>query len=252
MLRGRWRWHLAAIDVAVPVAVYLVRIGRWPLDLLNAPRLLSLDWTTYIAAPNFLRTAPILTMPIGEIPDYLAPAGASLGLADASPMLMPLYRVLNAIFPDQPTQLLGWILLFSYVATYLWSVRFLRRAARSVGNDGWPTEVGARLAGVMMLVLPFFAARIVHISLTHQWVIIAAAYFAVFEPRPDPRTDRKIALLTVVAAALHPYLVPQVLVVSAPLPRAASPPRPGQRAPLVRARRRDLGVGDVGLRLRGR
>ena len=90
--------------------------------------MLRYDWVTYISAPNFLRAAPILTFPIGRTPDYMAPVGSSLGLADASPYMVPVYRLLNFISPDHPTQILGWLVLASYVLTFYWSVKFLRRA----------------------------------------------------------------------------------------------------------------------------
>ena len=67
------------------------------LNPFAAPRMLRYDWVTYISAPNFLRSAPLLTFPLGRTPDYMAPVGSSLGLADASPYMLPVYRLLNVI-----------------------------------------------------------------------------------------------------------------------------------------------------------
>ena len=86
----------------MPFVVFAVRVGTWTLNPLAAPRMLRYDWVTYISAPNFLRSAPLITFPIGRTPDYMAPVGSSLGLADASPYMMPLYRLLNAFSPRSP------------------------------------------------------------------------------------------------------------------------------------------------------
>src|SRR5262245_26056977 len=106
------RW---AIDLLIPFTVFAMRVGAWTLNPLAAPRLATLDWATYITAPNYLRIAPLFTFPIGETPGYMAPVGSSLGLADATPVLTPVYRLLNAIAPHRPTQLLGPLLLVAYL-----------------------------------------------------------------------------------------------------------------------------------------
>ena len=181
-VRGR-RWIIfAGIDLLVPFAVFAARVGTWTLNPFAAPRMLRYDWVTYISAPNFLRSAPLLTFPLGRTPDYMAPVGSSLGLADASPFMLPLYRLLNVISPDHPTQILGLLVLASYVLTYYWSVKFLRRAYVALRGQA-PSllvDVEIRVAGVLLLLLPVFTSRISHVALTQQWILVAALYCAVF------------------------------------------------------------------------
>ena len=91
----------------MPTAIYCWRVGAWTLNPLAAPRMLFSDYVTYVVAPSYLRTAPVLSIPIGRLPGYIAPVGSSLGLSDASPILMPVYRLANAISPERPVQLIG-------------------------------------------------------------------------------------------------------------------------------------------------
>lgn len=208
----------ACASVVVPFTVFATRVGLWTLNPLAAPRMISEDWATYIAAPNFLRTAPLLTFPLGQTPDYIAPVGSSLAMADATPIMMPVYRLLNAAFPDKPTQLLGWLVLAGYVLTFYWSVKFLRRAYRSLRRTTpWLlVEVGIHIAGALLLLLPVFTSRIVHTALTQQWILIAALYCALFRVQPSPRNDRYVFAVCVGAAVLQPYFILPALVVSAP------------------------------------
>src|SRR4051794_9143846 len=80
----------AIVDLLVPTFVFLGRVGPWMLNARNAPQMMTNDWVTYIVAPNYLRSAPVLSLPIGRVPDYIAPVGSSLGLSDAVPVLTPI------------------------------------------------------------------------------------------------------------------------------------------------------------------
>jgi hypothetical protein len=209
------RW---GVDLLIPFAVFAVRVGTWTLNPLAAPRLANLDWATYITAPNYLRIAPLFSFPIGETPGYMAPVGSSLGLADATPVLTPVYRLLNAIAPHRPTQLLGPLLLLAYLLTFYWSVKFLRRAyvAWRGTRPSLLVEVEVRVAAALLLVLPVFTSRIAHTALTQQWILIAALYCAIFCAQPSTRNDRYVAAVCIGAAVLHPYYVLPVVVISAP------------------------------------
>lgn len=215
---ARRRVLMVVIDLVVPTTVFAMRVGVWTLNPWAAPRMLSFDWVTYITAPNALRTAPIWTFPLGRTPAYIAPVGSSLGLSDASPYMLPVYRLLNAISPDRPTQILGWLLLASYILTYYWSTKFLRQAYKALRHRQTPpaVEIAIRIAGCLLLALPFYTTRISHVALTQQWILIVALYIALFFAKGSKTHDHYVVAVCLGAAVLHPYFVPPVAVISAP------------------------------------
>jgi hypothetical protein len=214
--RAAWAWR--AVDVAVPAAIACVRIGAWTLDPRAAPRMLSNDYVTYIVAPNYLRSAPVLSIPIGRVPGYLAPVGSSLGLSDASPILTPVYRLANALSPDRPVQLLGWQLVVAYVLMFVVGVAFLQRMRTAIGGAATDvlSMVETRVVAAMLLFVPFFQSGLAHVALMQQWLIVAALYLALFRAdanRANTRLGVGVVLLT---ALVHPYLLPPVVVIGVP------------------------------------
>jgi len=204
-------------DLAVPFVVFALQIGAWTLDPTTATRLLRGDHATYMIAANYLRTAPLVSWPLGELPGYVAPGGASLGLADAQPWAVLAHRLVNAMYPDSFVQILGWVLLMNYVLAFRFvvqTVRWVRDGA--AGKAELPTVVISWLAGVLLLTMPFFTLRAVHVSLTGQWVIVAAIALHVCHHEPSPRATRWWLLLVLASAAVHPYMVPVVALLSLP------------------------------------
>ena len=206
-------------DLGVPLAVFWWQIGVWTLRVHAAPRMMRLDWTTYIIAPNYLRSAPLFTMPLAGIPGYISPPGASLGITDANPLLTPLYRLANALSPDRPVQFVGWQLLAAYVLTYLLATRFVETAVRRLRNVerlSVAERVGARGVALMAIVMPMFTQRWVHVTLAQQWLLVWALHLAVFDRRYDRRGVIARLVVCLLATAIQPYWLPMVGAVTVP------------------------------------
>ena len=212
------------IDALVAGVVFAARVGRWTLNPLNAPRLIVeqdpiVDWATYIVGPNYLRTAPTLSFPLGSVPDHIAPTGTSLAATDSSPLLTPLYRVANAIWPDRPWQLLGWIVLVAYVLVMVSTTAFVTagvRALRRRAELAWSDHLAIRCVGAAALFMPFFSDRIRHVTLMQQWLVVVALYLAIFRRAPSRHTSVMVVGTIVLATAIQPYFLPMIGLVSLP------------------------------------
>lgn len=228
MRRGQGAARLVVADLVVPFVIFARQIGVWTLTPSAAPEMMRADWTTYILAPNFLRTAPLLTFPIGRVPGYVSPPGISLAMADANPLLTPVYRLANALSPDRPVQLLGWLLLAAYVLTFAAAARFIEAAGRRWA--GSPLElrdrVAARGLAAALLVMPFFSLRYIHVSLTNHWVIIAALGVACFRRELTRRNALLHAGVVLLAVCIQPYFLPMVLGIVTPFVISAVRRRP--------------------------
>lgn len=204
----------------LPVALFAWYFEWRLLDIGRVFPLMRGDWSMFIAAPNFVRDGPWFSIPIGEVPGYLAPVGTSLGQTDAMPVLYPVYRALSIVMPHRPFQLIGWELLGSMVATFGIVRRFARGEARAAGVDPLRAELLAAAAGVMLVAQPFYLVRSGHPSLFQMWVLPWALIVAVrvVEARRDgtpPPSAWVVVAPVAVAAALTPYLGLMVLAVIA-------------------------------------
>lgn len=204
--------------VTIPSCAFAWRIGVWALNPLAASRMITGDYATYISSPNFLRTAPILTIPLASTPDHMAPTGSSLGLTDSTPILFPAYRVMNTLFPDRPTQLVGPIVLAAYVATFYALFALMRLLLERFDHEGRLHHVPTAFACATLLFLnPMFHARVVHPSLTHQWIILWAVYTVLRDgPHPTNRTKHATLGQAAAAATIQPYLLPVVVLLHVP------------------------------------
>jgi hypothetical protein len=190
------------------------------LDPTAAPRMMvGGDWTTYLVSPNFLRSADPLTWPIGRIPDYVAPEGTMLGQTDTVPILTPLYRLLIAFSPDSPIQLVGPLILTAYVVTFLMTARFVHRL--TTHRPGWQRELMAIAFATLVTVAPFWNLQYVHPALMQQWLLVWAAIIALrrcIDGDGEPLSDRALLLAglgpVILAAAVQPYLVPMVALIT--------------------------------------
>ncbi len=227
-----WLAHVVPM-IAIPFVAFAWRIGLWTLNPLAAPRMAVWDYATYISGPNFLRTAPIFSIPFGSTPDHMAPVGSNLGITDSTPLLTPLYRLLNAIEPDRPTQLIGPILLVAYIGTFLAAYRLVVVLARRLdaSDSGWQLHLAGLFGATALLMNPMFLLRFVHPTLTHHWVLLwpLATALDARAKHPDRRQMLVVLLQIAAASAIQPYFVPMVAVIHAPF--------------VVRALRADVRVG---------
>jgi hypothetical protein len=211
----------ATAVVVAPFLAFWWRVGLWTLNPLAAPRMIVYDYSTYISGPNFLRTAPLFSIPIGSTPDHIAPVGASLGLTDSTPLLTPLYRVLNAISPNRPTQLVGPILLLAYIGTFICCYKLVRLVAAHWQMTGRDAFIAGLLGASALILNPMYLYRFVHPTLMNHWVVLWPLYTLVRSRlRRDPISRRRllVALVQLAAAsAIQPYFLPMVIVLHAPL-----------------------------------
>jgi hypothetical protein len=220
-ISGRVRGWVTArhvVQASLRVFIPVVLFGRFHrfryLDPRRAAEMMVFDdWTTYVVGPNYLRTAPNLSFPLGRIPDYLAPAGSSIGKVDSLPILTPVYRLAMAVFPGQPIQLVGAFLLVAFILAFNMVSHFvdlidveLHFAVRECLTLGFAAT---------LTIAPFWNLQYVHPALMQQWILIWALVSALrrcptFLEGRFRRSDSRWAGLgpILVASVVQPYLIP--------------------------------------------
>jgi hypothetical protein len=219
------------IFLSVPMlVVFQWRVGLSTVNPYAAPSMLVGDWTTYIVGPNYLRSAHLLTFPLGAAPGYLHPVGSSLANSDSAPLLLPVYRLLLFLTPGRPIQLVGLLLFGGYFLTYAVAFRFAR--ALLVGHhpdadrqDAVPDRraslsITAIALGAALVVSggPTLATRVGHSSLMQQWILVLAVIFSLertvlgLHGDETPRRELvHLGVLTALASSIHPYFLPMVV-----------------------------------------
>jgi Family of unknown function (DUF6311) len=208
------QWLRITLRIVTPVGLFFALFNPGYLIPTRAPRMLvGDDWTMYIVSPNYLRDSPLVSVPIAELPNYLSPFGSNLGRTDSIPILGPVYRLLIAFDPDQPMQLVGWILLAGVVVTFFVFADFLD----SVRAD-WPSaarEVITLVLTSLVILAPFWRLQYVHPALMQAWILIAALAGALrrcptaLNGRLTPPKSKWVGVAPVcAAAAIQPYLLP--------------------------------------------
>jgi Family of unknown function (DUF6311) len=205
------RITVAALRTVVPVILF----GRYQrfayLVPTASPRMLvGDDWTTYLVSPNYLRGSAFLTWPLARVPGYIAPDGTSLGQTDIVPVLTPLYRALLQVLPGKPVQIVGFLLLFAYLASYFLCFNFVQSFTKR--HPWWVRELAAASTASIIVIAPFWNLQYVHPALMQQWVLIWAVIGSLrrcFNSQPErARTARWSTVPVLVSAVLQPYLIP--------------------------------------------
>lgn len=164
------------------------------------------DWSPHLFGWLFARNAP-LALPLGQAPDLLYPYGTSLAFTDAIPWVGAVLRLFDFALPHD----------FQYAGLWLLSCFVLQgvvgaRLAFRFTNDAW----AAGLAGALAAACPIIPARLGHLSLCAQWVVLAAVALHLVTP-PDVRSARRHALaalgLLFFACGVHLYLAAMTFVV---------------------------------------
>jgi hypothetical protein len=144
------------------------------------------------------------TFPLGGIPDYVHPLGASLAYTDTYPwfsvLLLPFSPYLGDVF-----QHAGLWLGLSYGLLAAFSFRLLRLLT---GDDA-----GSAVAAAIVVANPVLLFRQFHLALCAHWLIVAALLVYVLRASGrDRRAARgSAALLVVTACGTQPYLAVMVL-----------------------------------------
>jgi hypothetical protein len=194
--------RLPLVAVAIGVAFAVASFGTMALDPSAVQWLMISDRGQAFLGWHMARGAP-LSLPLGTIPAYVAPGGASLALADACPLfsllLLPLSPLLPPVF-----QHAGIWLVLSYGLMALFSFRLLSQLTSD--------PPASCIAMLLVLINPVLLFRRFHLSLCAHWMIVAALLLYVAPLRERPARERTYAaLLLVIAAGTHPYLAVMVL-----------------------------------------
>lgn len=175
--------------------------GTMALDPSAVQWLLISDRGQSFIGWHMARNAPA-SFPLGAIPDYVVPGGASLAMADAIPAFSLLLLPFSALLP-RVFQHAGMWLVLCYGLMGLFSFRLLRRLT----NDDVASLVGA----LLVVVNPVLLFRRFHLSLCAQWMIVAALLLYAAPPGHRARRRVQALLLVVLACGTHPYLAIMVL-----------------------------------------
>jgi hypothetical protein len=208
---------LTALCFLGGVAFATWSFGIAALDPTSVQWLLAADRGQSFIGWHMARREPA-TFPLGGIPSYVYPLGASLAYTDSYPWFSSLLLLASPLLGDV-FQHAGLWLALSYGLLAAFSFRLLRLLT---GDD-----VGSAVASAVVVVNPVLLFRQFHLSLCAHWLIVAAllAYFlrarrtgippdgAPASPRTEPITRHPpafAALLVAVASGTHPYLAVMV------------------------------------------
>jgi hypothetical protein len=178
--------------------------GRW--DILHPGRmgwLLVADWGAHQMGWMFFRNDP-WSWPLGSYTSLLHPVGSTVGYSDSIPIMAIVCKLFSPVLPRD----------FQYIGPWLASCFMLQGyfGAKVTGlywRDGW-----AKMAGGMLFVTtPTLLLRVGHPSLSAHWILIALLWLHLTLV-PGRRALLWAALLTFLAAAIHPYLAAMTLVLA--------------------------------------
>lgn len=193
--------------------------GAWGLWQVMPPGRLGWmtqgDWSPPLFGWLFAR-ANGASLPVGQAPGLLHPFGSSLAFTDGIPWVGGLASGLSFALPEA----------FQYFGLWLVSCFVLQgvvgaRVALRLTSDAWT----AGLLGCLCALAPVLPARMGHLSLCAQWVVLAAVGLHLVE-LDGPRAARRVAIaglgLLAFSCGVHLYLAAMTaLVVLALMARLA-------------------------------
>ncbi|HET8538411.1 MAG TPA: DUF6311 domain-containing protein [Anaeromyxobacter sp.] len=198
------RPHAPAIAAAAAgVAWLLCHVDAAVLDPTNVAWLMRGDWAAGYLGWAFHRLAP-LGLPLGANPVYPFPIGSTLAFTDSIPLLGALLRPASALLPETFQYVGPWLLLCFALQGFV-GAKLVALAARA--------PVARALGGALFALAPPLLHRVVgpntgHASLAAHWLVLAFLWLALAPLARGPaRRVGAAALLLVVAAGTHPYLL---------------------------------------------
>ncbi|MBM4268675.1 MAG: hypothetical protein FJ144_19030 [Deltaproteobacteria bacterium] len=180
-------------------------LGSMAFDPSAVQWLLSGDRGQSFLGWHLARNEP-LGFPLGRIPSYVHPTGASLALTDSYPwfslLLLPASPLFGEVF-----QHAGLWLALCYGLLALFSFHVLHFLTRDV--------LGSVVATSVVVANPVLLARRGHLSLCAHWLIVAALLLYLTSAVPESRRwfRVKAILLVLLASGTHPYLATMVLAI---------------------------------------
>jgi len=183
----------AAIGIAVLLATLPAGFVAGTSDYWRSPGLEGIDGMAALTGLRYF-LADVWRFPLLDIPNLGAP-GTSAVYTDSIPLLAIAMKLLGI----RDVNPYGWWVALSYVLTPVAAVR----VARLIGVR---SVAGACAVAIFAATLPVFQLRVMHATLTAQFLILVAleAYFRRAAGRPWRWLE---ALLPAFALGIHPYML---------------------------------------------
>jgi hypothetical protein len=157
------------------------------------------DWSTGTMGFLLYRNAP-WRFPLGFIPNYVEPAGTTIGYTDGIPALAPLAKLLSPLLPLN-FQYIGPVWCLSYGLLALVGERIVARRSAD--------PVQRVLGGTLFVLSPVLAARSGHPTLCAMFLPVLALHLATLRTATFASARRRFLALLALAAFVagnHPYL----------------------------------------------
>jgi hypothetical protein len=165
------------------------------------------DWSQHFLGWLFFRNSR-WSFPLGRIDGFVWPVGTTVGFTDSNPLLAIPSKVLSPLLPVDFQYIGPWLLVC--FALQGW---FGARLAAA----GSPSPAYRAAGGALVALAPPLLARVRHDTLCAQFTLIAlvALHLAPVTDREGTRRALlRAVVLTLVAAAVHPYLACMALALS--------------------------------------
>jgi hypothetical protein len=191
----------AAAAALLGGAWFLLVAGPHTVDPREIGWLLRGDWGQHLLGFLFSLEAP-WSFPLGEVPELAWPVGTSVAFTDANPWLATLAKLLAPVLPRE-LQLIGPWLCFCFAAQGWAGARLVA----AVTPRAWHQLLG----GVLFALAPPLLHRVGHDTLCAHFLLLVMLRLHL---APGRRPVLASALLVGLAAGLHPYFVPMLLVLA--------------------------------------
>lgn len=140
----------------------------------------------------------------------MAPDGITISVTDSNPLVSILVKPFSNFLPVE-IQYVGYWYLLSIVLTYVLSFAIIRGLCGYRWDEVQPTQRIGIVAGAALVTLaPYLFFRLVHDTLTAQWIVLAAIWIFLFT-EAGIRQPGMYAALIALSMFVHPYFVPMSL-----------------------------------------
>ncbi len=189
------------IALALSLMAFWIHHLRMDVSLLN-PRedkwLWQTDWAVEYLGWLYFRFQN-WAWPLGYLPKYIYPFGASIGTTDSVPLAAYFYKMLSPIL-GEPFQYFSWWYLLSIFLSGYCSYKILKSETRSRNYSF--------IASLFFMIAPPLMGRNHHMALSAQWILLlGVGFYLKFAKRQISfRLDAFWIFSFILASSLHPYL----------------------------------------------